>query len=106
MELFSFAAVEYLVAREWSKYAKENACAVDWSRMAYVDYSVMVDKNIKLVAAEMVAFVEAIPNFEPENIVEHISVAGQWPQCGVSHCRSLRPKNKSKIQTTNKNHIL
>lgn len=93
--------MEYLVAREWSKYAKENACAVDWSRMAYVDYSVMVDKNIKLVAAEMVAFVEAIPNFEPENIVEHISVAGHSVASHIAghFGRKIKAKYKQQIKT-------
>lgn len=56
----TFAASNYLIASDWSKYAEANTCVVDWSGMASVSYFDAARMNTKLVGNQMVKFVEAL----------------------------------------------
>lgn len=62
------------MASDWSKYANCNTCAVDWSKMAATDYSIAAEKNTRLVANQMVLFVNSLLPYGV--LVELINVAG------------------------------
>lgn len=62
------------LSSDWAKFAGENVCAVDWSRLAMFDYSVAVKKNSRVVAKRMHEFALFLAKLGID--IELISVVG------------------------------
>lgn len=63
----------YQMSADWSKFANANTCAVDWSRLALVEYGIAAN-NVRRVANQMILFMnDIIPLGIP---IEIVSVAG------------------------------
>lgn len=62
------------MSADWAKFSNANTCAVDWSRLAFIDYSVAASRNTRIVANQMISFMNYL--IGKSFTIETVSVAG------------------------------
>lgn len=62
------------MSSDWSKFTNSNTCAVDWSRLALVEYGIAAN-NVRKVADQMIKFMNEIV-LVLDIPIQKVSVAG------------------------------